>query len=214
MYQRHDCHDIYQYWNALRAGHAAPLRNQIDPTDLRSALPDLFILELKEDGDLLFRLVGTRMCNLFGRELKGHAFHELWMGGATTQPIEIARASALHESPVFLNLTGIFEDESVRSFEMILLPLRSSDGLCDRLLGALLPSPTEGRLDSTYRTLRALMIERSRPISAPEEKDKRFRPKPAPTEDDPWGLPSRKPVKSPGLDELPWFTPENKTEKA
>ena len=62
--------EIYAYWNALRGQRDVPARSQIEPARIRHILPDLFILERTQRGDIRFRLAGTRICGLFARELR------------------------------------------------------------------------------------------------------------------------------------------------
>lgn len=176
MYQRMTCRDIYAYWDGLRGEADSPLRSQIEPAAIRLALPDLFMLEATPEGDLLFRLVGTRMCALFGRELRGHSFHDLWAGGPASNPIEIAQGVILHKSPALMNLLGFFHDGETSRFEMILLPIRSTEGLCDRVMGALVSQPGEGNPLSA-ETLRYLYMERSRPLKGSN---------PTTSRNDPW----------------------------
>ena len=163
MYQRMTCRDIYAYWDALRGEATSPLRSQIEPAAIRLALPDLFMLESTADGGLSFRLVGTRMCALFGQELRGHAFLDLWAGGPASNPVEIAEGVILYESPVLMNLLGFFQNGETARFEMLLLPIRSAEGHCDRLMGALVPEAgTDNAL--SHQVLRCLYMERSRPL--------------------------------------------------
>lgn len=71
--------ELYHYWNNLRGSRAAPLRNHVDPMAIRSILPDLFTLKNESSGsDPIFSLTGTRLYNLFQRELRGTAFTSLW----------------------------------------------------------------------------------------------------------------------------------------
>ena len=69
---------LFQYWNRLRAGRAAPKRTEIEPADIKTLLADTFILEKDARGEAVFRLAGTRLCASYGRELKGFAFASLW----------------------------------------------------------------------------------------------------------------------------------------
>lgn len=163
MYQRMTWQEIYAYWDRLRGDNASPMRAQIEPAAIRHALPDLFILETTPENELKFRLVGTRICAVFGRELRGLFFHEVWAGGPGSNPVEIAQGAILYESPVLLNLMGFFEDGETYRFEMLLLPIRSSEGACDRLLGALVPSSGQERT-LPMQTLRCLFMDRSRPL--------------------------------------------------
>ena len=69
---------LFHYWNRLRDGRAAPKRTEIEPADIKSLLADTFILEKDTRGEAVFRLAGTRLCAIYGRELKGFSFSSLW----------------------------------------------------------------------------------------------------------------------------------------
>ncbi len=73
---------IFAYWDQLRGERAAPERGEIEPGEIRHVLADTFILEIGADRRAEFRLAGTRLCALFGRELKARPFVDLWPGHA------------------------------------------------------------------------------------------------------------------------------------
>ena len=69
--------DVAAHW--IRAGaRRVPDRADVEPGAIRAALPDTFILYDNALSKLAFRLSGTSVCGLFGRELKTTAFRELW----------------------------------------------------------------------------------------------------------------------------------------
>ncbi len=68
---------VYEYWNKVRGDRLAPARVEIDPSKIRHALSDTLMLAADFVDQLRFRLAGTRVCALFGREIKGQAFAEL-----------------------------------------------------------------------------------------------------------------------------------------
>ena len=70
--------ELHSYWNLLRGGRSAPERSEIDPSAIRGVLADTFILEVDSFRRYPFRIAGTRTNSLFGRELKGEAFLDLW----------------------------------------------------------------------------------------------------------------------------------------
>ncbi|WP_105374269.1 PAS domain-containing protein [Neorhizobium huautlense] len=130
---------VFDYWINLKGDRAAPLRTEIDPTALRHLLPHLFIAAMDERGVLAFRLAGTRICDLFGYELRGMAFNQIWFGAEQPQPLYIAQNVIRHEQPALVDLVAVTADAR-QAYEMLLLPLRSTDGReSDRLFGALLP---------------------------------------------------------------------------
>lgn len=127
---------LFQYWNRLRDGRAAPRRTEIEPADIKNLLADTFIIETDARGEPIFRLAGTRLCAIFGRELKGFAFASLW---APKDQRVVARLmyGALHTGSVaVIEMEGISRNGRHLRFEMIALPLESSgDG--PRALGAI-----------------------------------------------------------------------------
>lgn len=69
---------LFQYWNRLRDGRPAPRRTEVEPADIKALLADTFILEMDTRKEAVFRLAGTRLCAIYGRELKGFSFPSLW----------------------------------------------------------------------------------------------------------------------------------------
>lgn len=135
--QSERAHDVYDYWNSLRQGHAPPLRSDFDPTILRRRLPDLFMLELRGT-DLIFRLAGTRICDLYRRELRHERFVSLWQFADQDRALEASLAALRTEEAVAISLSMRHVLGDIPC-EMLLMPIRSSGRLADRLLGCLLP---------------------------------------------------------------------------
>ena len=73
--------ELFDYWNARRGRRLAPERDDIEPGHIRRVLADTFIFAFDEGKGHPFRLAGTRVCALFGRELKGEAFMRSVGGG-------------------------------------------------------------------------------------------------------------------------------------
>ncbi|MBB3318902.1 hypothetical protein FHT77_004811 [Rhizobium sp. BK181] len=151
--------DLFEYWNRIRGRDLAPLRSQVEPTDLRQILSSVFLLEASETGRIAFRLAGTRICDLFGRDLGGTAFSDLWTHGS--DDIEhIAAGVMAHAIPTLINATGFTTAGHSACFEIILLPLRSEGAECDKLLGAIAPAVAATWLEVV--PLQFLALDRSR----------------------------------------------------
>ena len=69
---------LYEYWNELRGNRIAPTRKELDPNVLKDVLPNLFLLDRLGKSEYNFRLAGTRICNIFGEELRDKNFLDLW----------------------------------------------------------------------------------------------------------------------------------------
>src|SRR5439155_10518710 len=77
--------ELFYYWNERRGRRPAPERGDIAPGDIRGVLADTFILAFDAPESHPFRIAGTRVCALFGRELKDDAFLDLW--SAESRPL-------------------------------------------------------------------------------------------------------------------------------
>lgn len=131
--------ELFQYWNAIRAERDLPRRDEIDPGQIRSLLPNLFILQRQADGDIRFRLAGTHVCALFGQELRDQKFAALWLDGEADKTARIAEQVMAQHAPVLLSAWGATGTAEPLDTELLLAPLASRDGTGDRVLGALSP---------------------------------------------------------------------------
>jgi hypothetical protein len=130
---------VFEYWNDLRGQRAAPDRGEIEPGEIKTALADAFILE-NIDGNLQFRLAGSRLCALFGKELKGTSLETLWVGGALKEDLARLTVSVMDESAG--SVAGLIAETATGkslNLELLLLPLRHGGKTHSRLLGALSP---------------------------------------------------------------------------
>jgi hypothetical protein len=114
---------LFQYWNRLRAGRPAPKRTEIEPADIKSLLADTFILERDARGEAVFRLAGTRLCAIYGRELKGFAFASLWKEKDRRLVQRLAYGVFGSRSVVVISYSGMSAKSRFNEFELIMLPL-------------------------------------------------------------------------------------------
>lgn len=131
--------ELFVYWESCRGKRPAPDRADIDPGAIRRALGDTFILAFERSAGHPFRLAGTKICALFGRELKGHAFLTLW-GQASGQSIEELTATIAGETVgAVASATGVTAEGDTMALELLVLPLGHRGRMSARLLGALTP---------------------------------------------------------------------------
>jgi hypothetical protein len=130
---------LFSYWDALRAERAAPERGEIEPGEIRHVLADAFILELDDDRNAEFRLGGTRLCALFGRELKGRPFPELWPESGRAEARRWLDIVTDETAGLVAGLVGTTQDGATIDLEMVLLPLRHRGKTHARIIGALSP---------------------------------------------------------------------------
>jgi hypothetical protein len=114
---------LFQYWNRLRNGRFAPKRTEIEPADIKTLLADTFILEKDSRGEGVFRLAGTRLCAIFGRELRGFSFHSLWGEQDSRLVTRLVQGVFKSRNVVVVTLEGASRNGRTNTFEMLLLPL-------------------------------------------------------------------------------------------
>jgi hypothetical protein len=129
---------LYAYWNELRGPRAAPDRGEIEPGAIRGALGDSFILGLEPAGHC-FRLAGTRMCALFGRELKGDAFDALWSEADRPAARDFLDITANEIAGIVAGVGGVTGEGASVDLELLLLPLRHRGSSRARHIGVLAP---------------------------------------------------------------------------
>ena len=137
MMQKTSTRTLYEYWNGLRGARSAPDRRDIDPTRIRGALANTFILELGEANDFAFRLAGSHLCTAYCRELKGRSFSKLWHARDRDAMETLMRAVTEDHAVALVTFQGTTAIHTKVAFETILLPVRHNGSTQTRLLGAM-----------------------------------------------------------------------------
>jgi hypothetical protein len=159
--------ELFAYWEERRGKRSAPERADIEPGAIRKVLSDAFILALDGGAGHPFRLAGTRVCALFGRELKGEPFIGLWAGAS--QPIVSNLLAILNDERVgtVAGVTAQSADGEPIDLELMLLPLSASRPSLARTIGILAPLKAQQWLGSS--PLGALTLGSRRHIGASVE---------------------------------------------
>lgn len=129
--------ELYAYWDGLRGREPAPRRNAVEPADIRRILADTFILEVVDREQQLVRLAGTRMCAIYGREIKGTDFLSLWSKDDRQAMATLSAAVSLDGAGAVLTAELTTVRGQTVACEFLLLPLRhGSAATYDRVLGS------------------------------------------------------------------------------
>jgi hypothetical protein len=133
--------ELFAYWNVQRGTRAAPTRADIEPSAIRQILGDTFVLEADGPGHYPFRLAGTRLCALFGRELKGESFIKLWQGSTASAMRDLTAAVVEEQAGIVAQVTATAANDQFLplSLELLLLPLAYQTRPEARILGAMAP---------------------------------------------------------------------------
>jgi hypothetical protein len=130
---------LYAHWNERRGARTLPERGEIEPAVIRRSLGDTFILGIESGADLRFRLAGTRVCALFGRELKDEAFATLWQDAHQSSIRRLLAIVGEEAVGVVAGARGHTREAYAADLELLLLPLRHRGRPGKRVLGVLAP---------------------------------------------------------------------------
>ena len=131
--------ELFGYWVARRGTRVAPERGEIEPSAIRKALGDVFILEFDRPEGHPFRLAGTRVCALFGRELKNEGFVGLWDAASRAGLADLIDGIADEATGVVASAKGRTAEGWAQDVELFLLPLAHRGDTHARMIGALAP---------------------------------------------------------------------------
>ena len=132
---------LLAYWNEVRGERVAPRRFDIEPSRIAGILADTFILECGETGGHRFRLAGTRVCALLGREPRDRDLAEVFRA-EDQGPLQHILSQAAAQAPVtVMTVTPARQstagDDAGPRFEMLLTPLFHTQPAVSRFLGSL-----------------------------------------------------------------------------
>jgi hypothetical protein len=127
---------LYAYWNGLRAGRIAPSRLELDPSRIGAILPEIFLLERVDSGTYLYRLAGTRLCEIFGSELRGNNLLDGWTPSDRADLAHDLTLTCEQGAATHLVIEGRADETRRVEMEALLLPLMHSGSAMERVLGA------------------------------------------------------------------------------
>jgi len=112
---------FFAYWDGKRGDERAPDRSEFDPDAVRDLLGDIFVLSCDSAAGYPFRVAGTRLCALLGRDLKDRSFSELF--SADGREIEDIITVVTEEMlAAVAGITAASEDGAQAHLELLLLP--------------------------------------------------------------------------------------------
>lgn len=135
--QQRSTRTLYNYWNELRADRSAPERREIDPTRIRDALSNTFIIESNSGTDFNFRLAGSHLCSAYCRELKSRSFGSLFASKDQDALGTLFRAVTQDQAVALITFEGFTDRREKLKFETILLPLQHNGQTNARILGGM-----------------------------------------------------------------------------
>lgn len=130
---------IVAYWNEIRGMDPAPTRAALKPGPISGLLPDLFILHREKDGTPVFRLAGTRVCALVGRELRQQPFATLFSADQAHRVRMLVQNVTERLRPLTIAVHAGAHDMDPVELEMVLLPVLEENHDSRVILGVMAP---------------------------------------------------------------------------
>ena len=132
---------LLQYWRSKCVGDRLPGRPDIDPVALAFILPNLFIMDVHADEEpqrrFRFRLFGTELVRVHGRDLTGRTFHESLEPAPADGAVRHAMRVVAERIPLFVaGKMSYLQHKEWLNFENCMLPLQDESGGVSMILGA------------------------------------------------------------------------------
>jgi len=130
---------FFAYWDDKRGGARAPDRSEIEPGAVRQLLGDIFVLSYDAAAGYPFRVAGTRVCALLGRDVKDRSFSALFAAEGRREIEEIVAVVAEETLAAVAGITATAQDGSPAHLELLLLPFSARAHTPISLTGLLAP---------------------------------------------------------------------------
>ena len=132
---------FFAYWNEKRGDARAPDRGDFKPDAIRQLLGDIFVLACDEANRYPFRVAGTRLSALLGRDLKDQSFLALFGAESRRDIADIATAVTEEMLPAIAGITAT-SAEGLAHLELLLLPFNHRAHAPMSMTGLLAPFET------------------------------------------------------------------------
>ncbi|MEE2527252.1 PAS domain-containing protein [Hyphobacterium sp. HN65] len=136
---------LVSYWDSRRREASVPARADIAAGELKAILGNLFMLQRHDPSHHVFRLAGTRLCDLHNRELRDQNFLSLWRGYDRAQMKLLLESVLANRAPAHAYATAETLNGDKIEVEMVFTPLASRAGQVDRILGLYQPLQSPDR---------------------------------------------------------------------
>lgn len=129
--------EIHDYWLSIHPARGLPGRDRMDPLDVPSLLPHLWMANVERDPvRFRYRLIGSAVVQILGEDLTGRYFDECFENFEGSEPqATLVEASELGR-PAWRRGPAVLtrKDYNIKQMERIFLPFASDNETVDLLL--------------------------------------------------------------------------------
>jgi hypothetical protein len=140
--------EFFAYWDEKRGDARAPERSDIEPGAVRGLLGDIFVLSYDSEAGYPFRVAGTRISALLGRDLKDQSFSGLFTAESRGEIEDVIGYVAEETLAAVAGITATSDNGMIAHLELLLLPFNTRAHTPISLTGLLAP------FESNVTTLR------------------------------------------------------------
>ena len=131
--------EFFAYWDARRGDARAPDRSEIEPGAVRELLGDIFVLSYDNEAGYPFRVAGTRVSALLGRDLKNNSFSALFAAESRREIEDVISYVAEEMLAAIAGISATSADGTTAHLELLLLPFNNRAHAPISLTGSLAP---------------------------------------------------------------------------
>jgi hypothetical protein len=164
---------LFRHWEMLRAERACPTREEFELTDLKPLLADMVIIDRDHlRNSFKFRLAGTRVCSLFGRNVTGTSVVEGWDSFEADVISRHLLTVVNQQQPAVIRMRLTTDRGQVVAAELVALPVQMRGSHRIQIIGAMFPfraAQSLGHSSIAHRELvsaRVVWTEHVRPHDA------------------------------------------------
>lgn len=130
---------FFAHWDQSRSQSPAPDRSQMTPEQVRHLLADAFVLGCEAGSGYPFRMAGTRLCALAGRDLKDARLSSLFVPSNEAELNDLIAVVADETLPTVAGVTATAADGTPAKLELLLLPFIARTHTPSSLTGLMVP---------------------------------------------------------------------------
>jgi hypothetical protein len=131
---------LFRHWEMLRAERACPTREEFDLASLKPLMADMIIIDRDHlRNSFRFRLAGTRVCSLFGRNVTGTSVVENWDNFEADVISRHLLTVVNQQQPAVVRMRLTTDRGQVVAAELVALPVQMRGSHRIQIIGALFP---------------------------------------------------------------------------
>lgn len=111
------------YWQSLPRQALIPSRKSFDPIAVAALLPGVAMYEMVSDKEILIRLAGTAVVNIYGQEITGKNYLDFWAPGYHASMVRAHELMLNHPCGLIVALEGQSASGQVSSSVSVGFPI-------------------------------------------------------------------------------------------